>query len=84
MHQIIENYLSKIDNLSSLEPKNLPLDVLGAMGEMSEMELFKTCSQLFVLKNNIPTKNNIINLNEEEIMQGATAYAKDILARLKE
>lgn len=84
MHPIIENYLSKIDNLAKLEPKKLPFDVLEAMGEMNEVELFKTCSQLFVLKNNIPTKSKIVNLSEDEIVKGSTAYAKDILKRIKE
>lgn len=84
MHQVIQNYLSKVDNLSKLEPKNLPLDLLGAMSEMSEEELFKTCTQLFVLKSNIPTKNSIINLDEKDIIKGATSYAKDIIKRIKE
>ncbi len=84
MNEIIENFLATVDNLSKLEPKNLPLDVLFAMSELSELELFKICTYLFVLRNNIPSKNNIINLSDDEIKQGAQQYAKEILARLKE
>lgn len=84
MHPTIENYLSKVNNLSQLNPEKLPFDVLEAMGEMNEMELFKTCSQLYVLQNNIPSAENVVNLDEQEIISGATAYAKDILKRIKE
>ncbi|PID47734.1 MAG: hypothetical protein CR967_03665 [Proteobacteria bacterium] len=83
LHPIIEEYLSKINNLSALEPKNLPLDVLDAMGEMDEGELFKLCSQFFVLKNNVPNQNNIVNLSEDDIVNGAVKYAKAVLKRIK-
>lgn len=84
MHPTIENYLSKVNNLSQLNPEKLPFDVLEAMGEMNEVELFKTCSQLYVLQNNIPSQSNIVNLGEDEIIDGATTYAKAILKRIKE
>ncbi len=84
MHPVIEKYLSKLNNLSALEPKNLPFDVLEALAQMNEGELFKTCSQLFILKNNIPSENNLINLSEEEIIKGATSYADEILLHVRE
>ncbi len=84
MHPVIENFLSQANSLHKLEPKNLPLNVLVAMSELDELELFKTCTYLFVLKNNVPTQNKIVTLSEDEIKAGATAYAKEIIKRIKE
>ncbi len=84
MNPIIENFIASVDNLAKLEPKNLPLNVLVAMSELNELELFKTCTYLFVLKNNIPSQNSVINLSEYEIENGASEYAKEIIKRIKE
>lgn len=67
-----------------LSPKNLPFDVLEAMGEMDVNDLYKTCSQFYILQNNVPNEKNIINLSEEEIEKGSTKYAQEILERIKE
>ncbi len=83
MHPVLENYLSSVDNLSRLEPKNLPFDVLEALGELNEVELFKACSQFFILLNNVPSEHNLINLSEEQIEKGAVKYAEQILERIK-
>lgn len=81
MHHIIENFLSTINALHQLEPENLPKDVLHVMIKMQPYELFKTCSQLAVLLNNIPSKNTTITLGEEEIASLAEAYLKGIMKR---
>lgn len=83
MHHIIENFLSNINALHQLEPKNLPKDVLHVMVKMQPPELFKTCSQMAVLLNNIPSKNTTITLSEEEIASLAEAYLKGIVQRFK-
>lgn len=84
MNEIIEAYLNEVNNLSMLEPKNLPIHILHAMSEMESGELFKVCTQLYILKNNIPTENKIVNLTQEEILKGATTYAKEILQNIKQ
>ncbi len=84
MHAVVEDFIAKVDNLAKLEPKNLPLSVLVAMSEMDELELYKTCTYLFVLKNNIPSQNSVVTLSEEEIKNGTNEYAKQILKRIKE
>lgn len=83
MNRVLQKYLSEVSSLHMLEPKNLPLSLLVAMSEMDSQELFKACVQLFILKNNIPTENKIINLSQEEIEKGATNYAKEILSRIQ-
>ena len=67
MHQNIESFLAKITALHQLEPKNLPQDVIAIIIKMSPEELFKTCTQLAVLRHNIPSKDKPITLQEEEI-----------------
>ena len=83
MHYIIEKFLSDIHALHQLEPQNLPENVLHVMVKMQPAELFKTCSQLAVLLNNIPSKNITITLSEEEIASLAEAYLKGIVKRFK-
>ena len=83
MHHIIENFLSNISALHQLEPKNLPENVLHVMVKMQPQELFKTCSQMAVLLNNIPSKNTTITLSEEEIATLAEVYLKGIVQRFK-
>ena len=79
MHSTIETFLASITALHQLEPKNLPKPVLQAMVTMSPEELFKTCSQLAVLRHNIPGKDKPITLKEEEIAHLAQEYLKEIL-----
>jgi len=83
LHHIIEKFLSDIHALHQLEPQNLPENVLHVMVKMQPPELFKTCSQLAVLLNNIPSKNTTITLSEEEIASLAEAYLKGIVKRFK-
>ena len=82
MHLVIENYLSKVNNLAQLDPKNLPFDVLEAMGEMSTEELFKTCIQLSILQNNIPSDDKVLTLGEDEMLRLAEDYAQAVLKRI--
>lgn len=84
MDKTVEEFLSKVDNLSKFEPKNLPINVLQSFKKMDEKELFKTCVQFFILKNNIPNNNNIINMSEDEIVNGATNYAHEVLNIIKD
>ena len=83
MHHIIEKFLSDIHALHQLEPQNLPEDVLHVMVKMQPAELFKTCSQLATLLNNIPTKTTPITLTQTEIASLAENYLKEIVRRLK-
>lgn len=50
---------------------------------MSPEELFKTCSQLAILKHNIPSKDKNITLTEDEIAQLAENYLKEIIMIFK-
>ena len=83
MHQNIESFLAKITALHQLEPKNLPQDVIAIIIKMSPEELFKTCTQLAVLRHNIPSKDKPITLQEEEIARLAERYLKELIAYLK-
>jgi len=83
LHPTIETFLAKITALHQLEPKNLPNDVLQVMVSMSPEELFKTCTQLAVLLNNIPSKSAPITLTEVEIGTLAEEYLKGILKRFR-
>ena len=83
MNTTIETFLANIHALHQLEPQNLPKDVLHVMVQMSPEELFKTCSQLAVLRHNIPGKEQPITLKEEEIAHLAEGYLKELLKRFK-
>ena len=83
MNQTIEKFLASLNALHQLEPKSLPDDVLHVMIKMSPEELFKTCSQLAVLRHNIPGKEQTITLQEEEIARLAEGYLKELLKRFK-
>lgn len=83
MHQRIETFLANITALHQLEPKHLPHDILHVMIQMSPEELFKTCTQFCVLKNNIPSKEKPITLSEAQIASLAEAYLKELIAYLK-
>lgn len=83
MHPTIETFLANITALHQLEPKNLPSDVLHVMVSMSPEELFKTCTQLSVLLNNVPSQTTPITLAEGEIAHLAEEYLKGILKRFR-
>ena len=83
MHHTLETFLANITALHQLEPKNLPQNVIEALVSMEPEELFKTCSQLAVLRHNIPSKNTPITLSEEEIATLAEAYLKSLIERLR-
>jgi hypothetical protein len=53
------------------------------MVSMSPEELFKTCTQMAVLLNNIPSQTEPITLTEEEIATLAEEYLKGILKRFR-
>ncbi len=83
MDKVIQDYLANINNLSQLKPQNLPNEVLKSFLKMDEVEFFKTCSQFYILQNNIPSENSLVNIGESDILEGASGYAKDILKILK-
>lgn len=83
LHPTIETFLAKLTALHQLEPRNLPNDVLHVMVSMSPEELFKTCTQMAVLLNNIPSQTEPITLSEEEIATLAEEYLKGILKRFR-
>ncbi|MDD3344365.1 MAG: hypothetical protein PHR87_12420 [Sulfurospirillaceae bacterium] len=83
MNTILETFLSKVNALYQLEPKNLPMDVVKEMVKMSPEELFKTCSQLAVLRHNIPKDQKPIDLNEKEIATLAETYLRELLKRFR-
>lgn len=83
MHATIETFLANITALHQLEPKNLPNDILHVMVSMSPEELFKTCTQLSVLLNNVPSQNAPVTLSEAEIVTLAEEYLKGILKRFR-
>ena len=83
LHPTIETFLANITALHQLEPRNLPNDVLHVMISMSPEELFKTCTQMAVLLNNIPSQTEPITLTDEEIATLAEEYLKGILKRFR-
>ena len=83
MNKTIETFLSKVNALFQLEPKNLPMDVVKEMVKMSPEELFKTCSQLAVLRHNIPKEQKPVSLNETQMAEMAEAYLRDLLKRFR-
>jgi len=83
LHSTIETFLANITALHQLEPKNLPSDVLHVMVSMTPEELFKTCTQLAVLLNNVPSQTAPITLSEDEIARLAEEYLKGIVKRLR-
>ena len=83
MHATIETFLANLTALHQLEPKNLPNDILHVMVKMSPEELFKTCTQLAVLLNNVPSQSAPITLSETEIAALAEEYLKGILKRFR-
>jgi len=83
LHPTIETFLANLTALHQLEPKNLPNDVLHVMVSMTPEELFKTCTQLAVLLNNVPSQTAPITLEESEIARLAEEYLKGIVKRLR-
>lgn len=83
MNTTLQTFLSSIHALYQLEPKNLPMPILKEMLKMSPEELFKTCTQLAVLKHNIPNEHKPITLSEKEILNLAESYLRDIILFLK-
>jgi len=83
MHPTLKTFLASITALHQLEPKNLPKDVLHVMLKMTPEVLFKTCSQLAILRHNIPSADKTITLSEQEISDLAQRYLKELIAYLK-
>lgn len=83
MNTTLQTFLANINALYQLEPKNLPMPVLKELLTMSPEELFKTCTQLAVLKHNIPNEQKPITLSEKEILDLAESYLRDLIHFLK-
>ena len=83
MHTALETFLASIHALHQLEPKNLPSPIVQAMVKMSPEELFKTCSQLAVLRHNIPSHDKTITLTDAQIAKLAEEYLQELVRLLK-
>jgi len=83
MNEILKNFLANVSSLHQLEARNLPQDVIGEMANMGSDELYRVCTQLVVLKNNVPTEEKMINLEEEEILVMSEDYATELLKRIR-
>ncbi len=83
MHAALETFLASVNSLHQLEPKNLPKPILHLIVKMSPEELFKTCSQLAILRHNIPNKEKTINLTAAQIAELAENYLKELVKLLK-
>ena len=84
MNEIIKDFLANISSLHQLDAANLPNEVIEEMSQMSSDELYRVCTQFVVLKNNVPTKEKMINLTEEEILVMSEDYATELLKRLRD
>lgn len=83
MNEIIKEFLANVNSLYQLEAKNLPIGVIEEMAKMNSQELYRACTQFVVLKNNVPTKEKMINLEEEEILVMTEEYATELLKRIR-
>lgn len=83
MNQTIENFLASINSLHQLKVENLPMDVLEEMAKMKPEELYKLCTQFVVLQHNVPTKEKMINIPEDELLALVENYAKSLLERIR-
>ena len=83
MNEILKNFLANVSSLHQLEARNLPEDVIEEMAKMGSDELYRVCTQLVVLKNNVPTEEKMINLEEEEILVMSEDYATELLKRIR-
>lgn len=83
MHLVLEKFLANVSALHQLEPKNLPKEVIDVMVQMNPEELFKTCSQLAVLWQNVPSSSNTVTLSQEEIARLAQKYLQSLIEHLK-
>ncbi len=82
MNVVIEEYLANIKSLNDLRVKNLPMEIIHEFAKMDAKELYKTCTQFAILLNNVPTKDKILNLTQNEIEKYATEFAKEIRERV--
>lgn len=83
MTPILEAYLANADSLAKLDPKRMPKHVLVEFTTLDAPALYKTCTQFAILRHNIPHKETVLTLEEEEIVSLAQRYAKEIVAALK-
>lgn len=83
MNQTIESFLASVTSLHQLKAENLPKDVLREMAQMEANELYKLCTQLIVLQHNVPSKEKIITIDEDQLLMLVDKYAKALLERLK-
>ncbi|DAB32946.1 MAG TPA: hypothetical protein CFH79_01175 [Sulfurospirillum sp. UBA11407] len=83
MNNVIEKFLANIKYLHELNVENLPQEVIDFMIGMDAEELFKTCTQFVVLQNNIPDKQKLITLNQDELLKLVEEYGKKLLQRVR-
>jgi hypothetical protein len=83
LNNVIEKFLANIKYLHELNVENLPQEVIDFMIGMDAEELFKTCTQFVVLQNNIPDKQKLITLNQDELLKLVEEYGKKLLERVR-
>jgi hypothetical protein len=83
LNNVIEKFLANIKYLHELNVENLPQEVIDFMIGMDAEELFKTCTQFVVLQNNIPDKQKLITLNQDELLKLVEEYGKKLLQRVR-
>ena len=83
MTPALETYLQSVDNLAKLEPRLMPKNILLEFAKLDAGELFKACSQFAILRHNIPHKEAVLTLEEEEILTLSQTYAKEIVEALR-
>jgi len=83
VNPVIEDFLSSVSSLHQLKAKELPIKVIKAMADMDTNELYKLCTQLIVLQHNVPTKEKMITIDEDELLLLVDAYGKELLERFK-
>lgn len=83
LNSVIENFLSQIKYLHELDAQNLPLEVLKELSKMSPEDLYKTCTQFVVLQNNVPSKEKVLNIDENELLVLVNEYATKLLEKIR-
>ena len=84
MNTTVAEFLASVNSLHQLKAENLPNDILKEMAKMETDELYKLCTQFVILQHNVPSKDKMITMSEDEIHSLVDEYAKALLKRFKE
>jgi hypothetical protein len=83
LNTTIENFLANIKYLHELEADNLPNEVIKSLSKMTPEEVYKICTQFVVLRHNVPSKEKVLNISEDELLALVHEYGKKLLERIK-